>query len=1098
MTTRKLILRSLTHYWRSNLAVAAGVATAVAVLAGSLVVGRSVRSSLRQLALERLGNTHSAVISKHPFREELAGEFPDAAPLIALEGIVSHQASGRRATRVAVYAVDERFWHFHQRAALHLSPSETAISEALAYDLGAARDHAVILRVEKPSSIPAESLFGRKEDAAITVRFRVKTVLGPAQLGEFSLRPHQGAVRAIFVPLKRLQSEMGLPDRVNTLLLGSSAPNPEKTLRERFDLQDLGVRVRWIGSSGALDVSTSSGLLPERLAGTVESLARESSFETLPVLTYLANTIRVRDRETPYSLVAAVDLRALPLPRSIELPSDAIVLNEWTARDLGARPGDTVELEYYLWEPDGRLVTRSTTFQLAAITPIRGLAADRDLVPEYPGITDSASVSDWDPPFPLDLRRIRPKDEDYWDNYRTTPKAFVWLDSGQPLWQSRFGRLTGIRLLPPPSAPAGDLTVDYERRLRAALDPLENGLALVPFRTQNLEAAQGATDFSEYFLYFSFFLLVSAVLLAGLFFRLGIEQRLTQIGLLEAIGIPWPRIAWIFRIEGLALVATGSLLGALGSLAWSALVLYALRTWWVDAVGTRRLDLAPTPGALLIGALAGMLISFLAVGLTLRDLRQATPRGLLAGAGPASMRLEPGRRSRAPMLLLAATAGALALLGASAAALIPDAAGFFAAAALLLIASLAALRTGLDRSFNTSLEGGPGAGWRFAFRNASARPGRTLLSAALIAFATFLIVSVQSFRRDGNASTRDPRSGAGGYPLIAESVRPLYYNLNDEAGRRNLNLDSLPDVKFVAFRLRPGDDASCLNLFQPQNPRVLGAPDPFIQAARFSFAASLADSPEERNNPWLMLYRRFEDGALPAIADANSLAYVLHKKLGEEIEIPSDGGSPVRLRIVAALSDSIFQSELIVAESRFVQAFPQQSGWRVFLIEAPEQELAELPELLEESLRDYGFDITTTASRLATFHRVENTYLSTFQSLGALGLLLGTAGLGAVLFRNVLERRRELALLEAIGWPQRSVRGLVLRENLVLLLGGLTAGALCALLAIAPVIARRGFTSDALSLVWLLIAIAGAGFLACWAAARTAMRLPLMSSLRSE
>ena len=75
---------------------------------------------------------------------------------------------------------------------------------------------------------------------------------------------------------------------------------------------------------------------------------------------------------------------------------------------------------------------------------------------------------------------------------------------------------------------------------------------------------------------------------------------------------------------------------------------------------------------------------------------------------------------------------------------------------------------------------------------------------------------------------------------------------------------------------------------------------------------------------------------------------------------------------------------------------------------------------LERSLADYGFDATSVADRIAAFHRVENTYLSTFQSLGSLGLLLGTAGLAAVLLRNVLERRRELALLRATATARKT------------------------------------------------------------------------------
>src|SRR5262249_7461016 len=143
-----------------------------------------------------------------------------------------------------------------------------------------------------------------------------------------------------------------------------------------------------------------------------------------PVLTYLANSIRVSDREVPYSLVTATDLTAIA-PNLTTGSVPPLVLNEWAARDLSAKVGDPVTLEYYVWEEPGRLVTRSAGFQLAAIVPIDGLAADRDLAPTYPGITEAKSLADWDPPFPIDLSRVRRIDEDYWEKYRTTPKAFV-------------------------------------------------------------------------------------------------------------------------------------------------------------------------------------------------------------------------------------------------------------------------------------------------------------------------------------------------------------------------------------------------------------------------------------------------------------------------------------------------------------------------------------------------------------------------------------------------------------------------------------------------------------------------------------------------
>src|SRR4029079_19715283 len=140
-------------------------------------------------------------------------------------------------------------------------------------------------------------------------------------------------------------------------------------------------------------------------------------------------------------------------------------------------------------------------------------------------------------------------------------------------------------------------------------------------------------------------------------------------------------------------------------------------------------------------------------------------------------------------------------------------------------------------------------------------------------------------------------------------------------------------------------------------------------------------SPEEKENPWLLLNREFSDGVLPVIADANSLTYVLHRKLGEDIVLNTPRGA-VKLRVVGALSDSLFQSELVMGEPNFLRAFPEQEGYRPFLIDTPAPSSAtQVTTTLEEGLSDYGFDVVQTGDRLASFHRVENTYLSTFQML---------------------------------------------------------------------------------------------------------------------
>jgi hypothetical protein len=392
-------------------------------------------------------------------------------------------------------------------------------------------------------------------------------------------------------------------------------------------------------------------------------------------------------------------------------------------------------------------------------------------------------------------------------------------------------------------------------------------------------------------------------------------------------------------------------------------------------------------------------------------------------------------------------------------------------------------------------------------RNATYRPGRSVLCITLIAAAAFIIVAVDAFRRDDSAeAARDKSSGGGGYALLAESQLPVVHDPNTPEGRDALSLkgagdaDALAGVTLARFRLRPGDDASCLNLYRPSQPRILAPAAAFVREGRFSFGGTLDAEGESKANPWLLLDREFADGAVPFVADANSASYVLHVGLGEDFVLERGGGlEPLRLRLVATLADSIFQGELLVSERNFLRHFPEQEGYHVFLIDVPEgRDARRVAAALEERLSDFGFDAAPTAERLAGFHRVENTYLSTFQMLGGLGLALGTLGLAAVLLRNVLERRRELALLRAVGYGRRHFGLMIVAENALLLACGLLTGTLCALLAIAPVVSSRGGRLPFASLGLLLAAVVASGLAASLVATAAALRAPLLAALREE
>ena len=472
MNASTLILSGLRHYWRTNLAVVVGVATAVAVLAGALLVGDSVRGSLRDLVLQRLGRADRVVVSTGFFREALADDlrrdpafeaaFSDITPLIVMQGLVTEQGSRRGASRVQVYGVDDRFWRFHKVDGRSGPANRDAfLSRALAADIGAAEGGTVLVRVERPSAIPIESLHGQKEDPGRTLRLTVRAVVEPDQLGDFSIRPQQGAVRAVFVPLRRLQQDLEQKQLVNAMLVadrGTSSGNAslQALLRTHARLEDYGLSLRTLDDQQAIALETSAGFIDAARADAVAHAGVVSETVPRPVLTYLANAIRSGDRQVPYSLVTAISSREIAPELAQPWRMDGgppripppIVLNDWTARQLAVKPGDTVFLDYYVWHEPGVLETRSRDFKLVAIVPIAGPAADRNLAPAYPGISDADTLGDWNPPFPIDLKRVRPVDEEYWRQYRTTPKAFIPWSAGAELWKSRYGDRTSFRIQP--------------------------------------------------------------------------------------------------------------------------------------------------------------------------------------------------------------------------------------------------------------------------------------------------------------------------------------------------------------------------------------------------------------------------------------------------------------------------------------------------------------------------------------------------------------------------------------------------------------------------------------------------------------------------
>ena len=426
---------------------------------------------------------------------------------------------------------------------------------------------------------------------------------------------------------------------------------------------------------------------------------------------------------------------------------------------------------------------------------------------------------------------------------------------------------------------------------------MSTGFTITAVKSQGLAASAGSTDFGEYFVYFSFFLVVSALVLAALFFRLGVEQRAREVGLLRAVGFTTPRVRRLFTGEGLLLAAAGSVIGIAGAVGYAALMMTGLRTWWSGAVGTRALTLHVSPISLVSGAAGALGAAVLCIWWALRGLSHLSERELLAGrvgGGRSS-----GSRKRPTVLLISAAALAaiaVALIAGAVTRSIDQAGAFFGAGSALLGAGLVTTMAALRRT-PRSVEG---HGWRavlrIGWRNAGARPGRSVLAIAVIASAAFIVISVDAFRV-GAVDATDRHSGTGGFPILVNLNLPLVHDPNSRDGRDALGLSDVAGVSIVPFRVLPGDDVSCLNLYQPVAPRILGAGRAFLESSRFTFQESLASNDADRANPWRLLEEHQADSTIPVVADANSMTYVLHASIGDVVPIVR-GDRTIRLKMV--------------------------------------------------------------------------------------------------------------------------------------------------------------------------------------------------------
>ncbi len=1089
----KFIIRSLWYFRRRHLAVFTGTLISAAVLTGALVVGDSVKHSLRQIVKARLGNTEFALRTGDRFigsglGEKMAKELDaKSASLLLMQGMARNPAGGTELSRVQVAGIDSSFVEVTGKNIPVPGTGEALISENTADRLNAGVGDFILIRVNESSPIPVNAPFAA-ETSTVALRLKVTAVLGAAEMGRFSLQSIQSAPFNVFVSGEELSAKLNLENRVNTVLLSGGdvdLAGVQEAFSKNWQFSDAGLQIRLLDQD-VIELTTDRIFIDPPVIKAIDNLdLREEK-----ILTYLVNDLGHNGRHTPYSFVSAATPPLIPE----DLENNETIINQWLADDLSVKQGDTLTFTYYVIGPLRRLEETSRNFVVKDVIPVQDYLSGSSLMPDFPGLADAGSCSEWNSSVPIDLDRIRDKDETYWDAHRGTPKALINISAGTEMWGNEFGNYTGVRFS------AEDITAEnLQQELSDALSPSDLGLAFRPVKEEGYHAVEHAVDFAGLFLSLSFFVIAAAVLLTALLFGLAAESRRQEAGILAAMGFRKQVILKIQLAEALLVALLGSVAGAFAGLLYNQVILAALNSVWQDVVRTQMLSVHVNPLSLITGAIISVLIAAAIMFIVIRKkLKQ--PLALLVKGATVQKLNANARRKYMPAGIAIFTLLAGSLLVAYSLFFSDDinSALFLTAGGLFLLGLMLLISSRLEK-IAVQNHRQPLSRWQLALKNLSRNRNRSLYTIVLLALGTFTIVITGANRSTFYGADDQNQSGTGGYDLWIETSAPVTVDLNTQGGKEKFGLeDDLNNetAEFLQFSVLYGDDASCLNLNQVSRPRILGVvPEVLQRRHSFTFVKTLKGiSPEAA---WMALDKKFDDNVIPAIADQTVITWGLMMKVGDTLVYLNERGDEIKLLLIGGLANSVFQGNLLISDSAFRANFPSSGGSQVMMADV-NGETDDAANMLKNRLADLGIGITPTNVRLAEFNSVTNTYLSVFMILGWLGMLIGTVGLGVVILRNLLERRQETALMLAVGFTAAHIRKILFAENLILLLAGLVAGILSAVIGILPSLLSPAYAMDGWFTAGLLLLIFINGLVWIYLSSRAVFNKQIINSLRQE
>lgn len=1036
MTLFKIIIRSLKKYAMANIATAMGIAISTAVICGALIIGDSLNSSLLKIVDNRLGETtHTITAGDRIFTQDLATELNNidgvsAAPVLKTTASISAGESNVQLNNIQVFGINNDFLKTTNCSSeiFEIGFGEAVISSNIATRLMIdAGDH-VLVRFKSKGAIPYNTPFVTEDDQIISRRVKIIKIADDDNCGRFNLQTTQSAPFNMFINIDWFNRISDLDNNANLVVI-SAADHIKKeeieiNLQKSWGTKDGNILVNYLDDINSYKITSQRVFIEKHVADKLKELFPDAEF----YLTYFVNSLISDYGETPYSFVTASN-RIIP-----ELSGNEIIINKWLAEDLNVKTGDRIKMKYYEVGQFRELTEKEIDFEIVQVIPMHISEKDLHLMPHLPGLTDVGNCRDWDTGIPIDLNKIRDKDEEYWDKYQGTPKAYISLESGKKLWENRFGVLTTVIINSKDHAEK-----EIYEKLNNNLDPFLMEFRINEVREQGILAAESGVDFSQLFAGLGIFIIIAGLILTVLLLNLSIKKRQEQIKLFDSLGFSGSLIKKILAGELIFIVFAGVITGLFVSIAYSNLILSAINEIWNDIVRIDVLEIHFTPITLIAGCFISLILGFVVclAGIS-RTLSKLNKAGKKKNTNFKKFHKKAG--IIIPSILLFAS-----LFIITSNVISGDFTSLFqwlTAGILLLFAFI--MFTFVFLGYFNQKPSKKFDIFRLSKRNLSENPLRSFTIIVLLSLGSFVIVVTAANQKDLLLSHSDISSGTGGFLFMAETGVPVLRDLNNKNVQTDLGIPA--NTFFVQFLSAYDDDASCLNLNRAANPRIL-AVKPELMLNRFSFASKYKAFDNE--NPWMTLNNEFES-VIPAIADQTVLQWGLGKSTGDTLYYTNSFGEEIKLLLIGGLENSVFQGNIIISEKFFNKHFPAQGGSNVFLIGSEAEPVENLKSELSFIFRDHGIEIVSTVEKLAEFNSVENTYLRIFFMLGAFGMLIGTIGLAVVLAKNLIERRKEIALLSSVGYGNSKIIRILAGEYILLFITGIFVGKISGIVATFP------------------------------------------------